>query len=180
MPRVVLVATDPDLQVSELTAPLADWEGGRLTVVLVSLHGVPDLEALDPSGGWPASPDRAGGPTLRGWTYREPPAPAGPRAGSARARRLQDEAAAQQRGRRLWELASQDAALGPLLDAADAIVATDLGGIRSAFHLARRHGIEVATSALVPCLVELAARASAEQPQSWDDSGGASEPVRPL
>lgn len=180
MPRVVLVATDPDLELSELTAPLSDWEGEPLAPVLVALHRVSGVEALDPDDPWPPPPDIARPTGVRGRCYDEVRAPTGPRPASARTRRLQDEAAAQERGRRLWDLMSADGALVPLLVAADAIAATDLGGIRSAFHLARRHDIPVATNGLVPCLVELAARAGRGGSQSSEDSGGEADGSRPL
>lgn len=180
MLRVVLIATDPDLRVSELVAALRDFDGERLTAVLVSLHTVPGLEPCGPDDGWPSFAAVADVPTLRVWSYDEVASPPATRPESARARRLRDEAAAQQRGGRLWELVSDDTALALLLEAAHAIAAIDLGGIRSAFHLARRHRIAVATNGLVPCLVELAARTEAVPPQSWDDSGGSPEPARAL
>ena len=41
MPRVVLLATDPDLTVESITEQLGTWSGAPLDVVLVSLHPVP-------------------------------------------------------------------------------------------------------------------------------------------
>ncbi|HHU10423.1 MAG TPA: hypothetical protein GXZ60_10470, partial [Intrasporangiaceae bacterium] len=58
----------------------------------------------------------------------------------------------------LWTLLNGESRLTELLEQCDALVAIDQGGIRSAFHLARRHSPAIATNGLAPALVELAAR----------------------
>lgn len=160
MPRVVLLATDPDLSTQHVTAQVTHWTCEPLELVLVSLYPLDDVDAVDPLGPWTGATTDAEPWTLRGWTYGEVPPPDVPPQPPSRAQRAQEQAVRQERSHRLWDLVAADAALAPLLGAADAVAALDIGGIRSAFHLARRHDIPVATNGLVPALVELAAHSA--------------------
>ncbi|MDO5501123.1 MAG: hypothetical protein Q4F67_15730, partial [Propionibacteriaceae bacterium] len=73
--------------------------------------------------------------------------------------RTEAEARSLEQGKELWAAVDTDETIAALVTGADAIAAADLGGVRTAHHLARRHEIAIATQGIVPALVELAARA---------------------
>lgn len=163
MPRVVLFTAEPAPAVDRIASEVETWAGEPISLVLVGLCDVGELDPVDLDRPWPLEGEPGRQWRLRIHHYAEP-VPADPTSDDAevpaRERRRRERAAVLERGRRLLTLIEGDPALVPLLDGADAFVALDESGVRAAFHLARRHRPEVATDGLVPAVVELTARAA--------------------
>lgn len=160
---MVLVATDPALRPAGVAEQLAGWSGAPLHLVLLTLHHVPEVPPARGGDPWRPGVGAPGAVSLAGWSYEPPPAPGPEPTGSARARRLRAEADARARGERLWEHVAADDGVAAVLDSADALAALDPGGLRTAFHLARRRPEVVATNGLLPALVELDHRAQTSE-----------------
>ena len=136
MPRVVLFSADPAPRLDRVSDLARTWSAARLSIVLVSLSPVAAVHRVDPEQPWPSSPDAAGTWTLRLHAYDGQDAGVDP-------------------SRRLRELVESDPSLVPLLEGADAFSALDDSGLRTAFHLARRHRPSIASNGLGPALDEL-------------------------
>lgn len=181
MPRVVLFSTDAALTAESVLDQTKEWTGEPLELVWISLAPVAGTTPFEPADGWPRAIDPGHVP---GWSAPagppgSAPSAAKPSAGKPSAAkptarktsvgkpsagkltRKQAEALAVEQGRQLWAAVEDHAQLAALVEAADALAAVDLGGVRTAYHLARRHQVAIATHGLVPCLVELDARARA-------------------
>lgn len=161
MPRVVLFSTDAALTAESVLDQTKEWTGEPLELVWISLAPVAGTTPFEPVDGWPRAIDPGHVP---GWSAPAGPPGSAPSAGkpsTGKLTRKQAEAFAVEQGRQLWAAVEDHAQLAALVEAADALAAVDLGGVRTAYHLARRHQVAIATHGLVPCLVELDARARA-------------------
>lgn len=143
MPRVVLFSADPHPRLDQVADRARTWSGAPLSIVVVSLSPVADVDPLDSDQPWSSPSDTAGTWAVRLHSYG-------------------GRGAVEDRSRRLRELVEADTSLVPLLDGADAFAALDESGLRTAFHLARRHRPSIATDGLGPALDELDARQSGD------------------
>ena len=165
MPRVVLFSTDAALTAADVLSQTEAWNGDPLELVWVSLGPVPGTTPFNPASGWPRTepgPPGASRP-IHGWAATPAQAEGsatGPGPSPATLTRKQAEARAVGDGRRLWAAVENDEGVAAFVTGADALTAVDLGGVRAAYHLARRHQVPIATHGLVPCLVEVEARAA--------------------
>lgn len=139
MPRVVLFTAEPRPRLDVVTDRARTWSGPPLSIVVVGLSPAADVDPLDLEQPWPTSHE-----TDKTWTLR--------------LHSYDEQAAGVDPSRRLRELVESDAGLVLLLDGADAFAALDDSGLRTAFHLARRHRPSIATDGLGPALDELDAR----------------------